>query len=217
MIQDQEELDVYFKLYFFRRPSWRFWGRPSKAAMEFRNYEVFQQLGIPCADPIACGEQRDLLGRLRRAFILTKAVPGSVTLEEFIRTQEHNQSLTADRRRNLLVQAADATRQIHEAGFFHHDLVWRNILVAPAADAWSISWIDCPRGKFIASRFRRHRSRLRDLGSFDKSAARQCNRADRLRAFLRYSRIAKLDAASKKLLRQVLEYRRTRWPDDWPI
>ena len=214
--EDQKGLDVYFKLYFFRQPSWKFWGRPSKAAREFRNYDIFRRLNIPCADPIACGEQRDVLGRLRTALILTKTVPDSVTLEEFIRAQDPNQALTAQHRRNLLFQVADAARRIHEAGFFHHDLVWRNILVAPAAGAWTTSWIDCPRGKFIAWRIRRHRSRLRDLGSFDKSAARQCNRADRLRAYLRYARIKKLDEPSKRLLRQVLEYSRTRWPDDWP-
>src|SRR5437762_9771697 len=35
-------------------------------------------------EPIACGEQRDGLGRLRRAFILTRAIPGAMTLPDFV-------------------------------------------------------------------------------------------------------------------------------------
>lgn len=218
-ISGRERVDVYFKLYFFRSPSWRFWGRPSKAAIEYRNYDILKRLGVTCAEPVACGEQRDVLGRLRRAFILTRAVPDSVTLEEFIPNldREDDRRKRAVCRRQMLAQVADSLRQIHGAGFFHHDLVWRNILVKPRGEnSWETCWIDCPRGAFTTSKRRRHRNRLRDLASFDKSAARWCPRGDRLRALLWYLGKSRLDDSAKTLVREVLEYRRKRWPDDWP-
>lgn len=213
-----ESVDVFFKLYFFRRPSWRYWGRASKASLEFRNYGIFKQLGIACAEPMACGEQRDALGRLRRAFILTRTVPAAVTLEEFMRARIARPRGPGEPKhhRRMLIEVAKAARRLHARGFFHHDLVWRNILVSPAdPEAGRTYWIDCPRGSYVRWRIRRHRALLRDLASFDKSAARQCSRTDRLRAFLRYMGQPRLDAHAKSLLRQVQKYRRARWPDDW--
>jgi tRNA A-37 threonylcarbamoyl transferase component Bud32 len=146
-------------------------------------------------------------------------VPDSLTLEEFIRGLDRKDRGHAREtsNRHLLAQVADSVRRIHDAGFFHHDLVWRNILVTPrGASSWETCWIDCPRGSFVFSKGRRHRSRLRDLASFDKSAARSCHRGDRLRALLRYLKKPRLDDSAKALVRQVLEYRRKRWPEDWP-
>ena len=79
-----ETRDVFFKLYHYSSPAWRFVGRASKARCEFRNYAVFERLGVACAERIACGEERDWLGRLRRAFILTKAIANAGTLIEFV-------------------------------------------------------------------------------------------------------------------------------------
>ena len=76
-------LEVFYKQYEYRKPSWALLMRSSKARCEYRNYGVFIRLGIPCAEAIACGEQRDALGRLRRAFILTRAIPGTSTLKSF--------------------------------------------------------------------------------------------------------------------------------------
>src|SRR5437870_11653053 len=83
-LPDGSSVAVYYKQYEYASPAWKFIGRASKARCEFRNYETFVQLGISAAEPIACGEQRDGLGRLRRAFILTRAIPAAMTLIEFI-------------------------------------------------------------------------------------------------------------------------------------
>ena len=73
-------IPVYFKLYEEPRGEWRFWLRASKARCEFENYETFARLGVPAAQGLAWGEERDALGRLRRSFILTRAIPESETL-----------------------------------------------------------------------------------------------------------------------------------------
>lgn len=205
-------LEVFYKQYEYRRPAWKFLGRPSKARGEFQNYATFARLGIACAEPVACGEERDALGRLRRAFIVTRAIAGAKTLVEFWSERR----ATRHERATLIEQLARWTRRIHGENFFHHDLVWRNILVSRskngAAQLW---WIDCPRGAFDRWSPWRARKRLKDLASLDKSAAHLCTRTERLRFVKTYLGIARLDAAAKQLIRDALAYRKNRWPEDW--
>src|SRR2546423_3831924 len=77
------EVDAFFKLYDHGASPWSFWLRVSKARREFENYESFSRLGVPAAEPIACGEERDGLGRVQRAFIITRTVPDTCTLIDF--------------------------------------------------------------------------------------------------------------------------------------
>ncbi|MCX8090704.1 MAG: hypothetical protein N3I86_07185, partial [Verrucomicrobiae bacterium] len=117
-------------------------------------------------------------------------------------------------REALLQQLARATRCIHQAGFFHHDLFWRNILVTRASDgAPLVWWIDCPRGGFDRWSPRRWRRRLRDLAALDKVAVAVCTRAERMRFMRLYLGRARLDAPAKRLIRAVLRYRRRHWPE----
>lgn len=206
------KLDVFYKQYEFARPAWKFLGRPSKARCEFQNYAIFAKLGIACAEPVACGEERDALGRLRRAFIVTRAIIGAKTLVEF-----WSERTAAHRERAVLIeQLARWTRRIHDENFFHHDLVWRNILVSRdstgAAQLW---WIDCPRGAFNRWPPLRPRKQLKDFASLDKSAARLCTRTERLRFVKVYLGIARLNDTAKQLIRDELAYRKSRWPEDW--
>jgi hypothetical protein len=215
---DGGSLPVFYKQYSYSPPAWKFVGRPSKARCEFQNYEVFARLGVPSAEAIACGEQRDGLGRLRAAFILTRAILNALPLPEFFARHCTNRAQTGLRAllENLLCQLAGWTRQIHDASFFHHDLVWRNILAtwSPPTEA-KLWWIDCPRGRFDRWSPLRHRRRLKDLASLDKVASQLCTRGERLRFVKLYLGKTRLDAETKKLVRDALNFRRTRWPDDW--
>lgn len=83
-------LDVFFKEYRYVRPSWWFVGRRSKARCEFDNYMVLSRLQVP-------GEDRDAIGRLRRAFILTRAIPDSQTLAAFLKAPARDRSTAATR------------------------------------------------------------------------------------------------------------------------
>jgi tRNA A-37 threonylcarbamoyl transferase component Bud32 len=198
--------DVFFKFYQYAGASWHFWFRRSKARCEYDNYAAFENIGIPTARRLAVGEERDALGRLRRAFIITEAIPRAWTLPQFVEefcpdrgTAKHRQQ-----RDELCRQMAALVRRIHDAGFFHHDLVWRNILVT-----WSeheqpkIWWIDCPRGGFS----RQRRRQLKDLASLDKMASKHCTRGERLLFLKAYG-------GDKQLAREVQSYRKRRWPDD---
>lgn len=208
-------LDLFYKQYDYVPPSWKFLGRASKARCEVRNYAVFAGLGIPCAQPVAWGEEFDRLGRLRRALIITRAIAGARTLVEFWR------ELTKVEvgpgwaiRRKLGQQLAAMTRRLHDAQFHHRDLVWRNILVtAEEPTEPKLWWIDCPRGGTSWWPWPQQRQRVKDLASLDKSAVQCCTRAERLGFVKAYLQRSRLDAETKALAKAVLRYRRRRWPD----
>jgi tRNA A-37 threonylcarbamoyl transferase component Bud32 len=217
-LEDGTSLDVYYKQYDYPHPSWKFLGRASKARCEFRNYAVFDRLGIRCARRLACGEERAFLGRLRRAFIMTQSIPEAPSLQEFVQQLDLSEPAVeiGRLRRALIQQLADMTRAIHQSGFFHNDLVWRNILVTHQKSASPMLWwIDCPRGHFVPLAWRQNRYRIKDLASLDKSASRWCSRTERLRFLLAYLGSEATDPILKQWARNILDYRRQRWPDDW--
>ncbi|HXJ57717.1 MAG TPA: lipopolysaccharide kinase InaA family protein [Verrucomicrobiae bacterium] len=218
---------VFYKQYEYQPAAWSFVGRASKARCEYHNYAVFRQLGVPCADPIACGEQRDGWSRLRRAFIITKAIPDAVPLPKFVeqdvvmrdpgRTEIKPEPAPPERPRAILRrQLAAWTRCIHDAGFFHNDLHWRNVLVTGrSSEEPKMWWIDCPRGSFARWWPWRYRRQIKDLACLDKVASQYCSRGERVAFIREYLNEPRLSAAGKKLIRQVQSYRKTRWPEDW--
>jgi hypothetical protein len=213
---DLAPLDVFFKQYQYRQPAWSFIGRRSKARREFENYAVFSRLQLSTAEAVAVGEERDIFGRLRRAFIVTRAIPEAQTLIEFINGPARDRSRADVRnlRRQLIEQLAEMTRRIHDAGFFHRDLFWRNVLVTtgPGKDA-RLWWIDCPRGGF-ARWWTHRRGPIKDLACLDKSAGRWCTRGERVLFVKKYLGLARLDPAAKQRIRNILHYRKHRWPGD---
>ncbi len=203
------KVDAFFKLYEHSRHPWRFWLRSSKAQQEYANYKTFSRLGVPAAEAMAWGEERDSLGRVQRAFILTRAVPASCTLTEFMASHP-----PCDKRKKILQDLALAVRRLHDQHFYCYDLVWRNILVSqPEGHAPALFLIDCPRGGF--ARFGRRRRQLRDLASLDKSASQFCSRAERLRFLHWYMDEPHRNPEMENLARNCLAYRRQRWPEDW--
>lgn len=75
-------MEVFYKQFEYQKPSWRYFCQQFKAQRDFSNYPNYSCLGISCADPIACGVERDSIARLRCAFILTRAVTNSQTLTQ---------------------------------------------------------------------------------------------------------------------------------------
>ena len=206
---------VFFKQYIFPAPAWAFIGRRSKARREFENYAAFQRMDIPCAQALACGELRDGLGRLQRAFILTRAVPEAQTLIEFVQARCPSRAHAASRklRQEIIARLAPLVARIHQRNFFHNDLVWRNLLVTcPPQGTPSLWWIDCPRGRF--SFFGRRRLQLKDLASLDKQASRRLSRAERLAFVKAYLGKRRLDADVKRMAGGILAFKRRRWSDE---
>jgi tRNA A-37 threonylcarbamoyl transferase component Bud32 len=204
-------LNVIYKQYQFRKPSWKFWTRKSKARREYENYQSFVKIGIRTALPIAWGERRDWIGRLSGAFVVTSEISNAETLLEFFAMHDRSNAASRALRRSLIRELALMTRRSHQAGFFHNDLHWRNILVE--GDGFGqrlLSWIDCPRGCFRRS-ILRERYRLKDLACLDKSAEAFCSQSERLLFLKTYLNKSHLDEAAKRLVRKIRAYRRKRW------
>jgi len=215
-LPDGSTLEIFYKQYEYEHPEWRFIGRRSKARCEFENYATFRALDIPCPDRVACGEQRDWLGRLRRAFVITTAILRAWTLPQFVEEFCPNRATdeTQELRNTLVRQLAAMTRRIHDAHFFHNDLYWRNILVTwQPPDTPKVWWIDCPRGRF--ARLRPHRLRIKDLASLDKAATDLATSGERLLFVKEYLGKQHLDHAVEQLGNDALAYRKQRWPDEW--
>jgi len=210
-----EIVPVFLKQYCFRPGSWGFWLRWSKARREFENYAVFERLGIRCAQRIAFGEDRDGLGRLRHAFILTRAVPNSSALLDYLQDPDfaRAQARRPDAGGAFRRQLADMLRRIHAAGFYHRDLYLRNVLIESVpGQSPRLCWIDCPRGSFVRGFLRRRRSVIKDLATLDRAAIEHFPRVERMRFIKDYLSRTRLDEDGKRLIRQVLAYRRRRWP-----
>lgn len=206
-------VEAHYKQYTFLRPSWRFWLRPSKALREYRNYGVFVRLGIACADRIACGEERDGLGRLRHAFLLTRTLSGVRPLSDYLLEARPGRDTSGSRalRKRVFRQVAEMLRRLHRAGFYHGDIHWRNILVEGAGEAPpKVWWIDCPRGGFdwtpLASR-----RRVKDLAQLLAGSARLCSNTERLRFFKQYLDVSELQPRDRRLARSVLRFYRAHW------
>lgn len=208
------EVQVHYKRYQYRRASWRFVFRRSKAWREALSYAHLAEIGVPCGVAVAWGEQRDGLHRLRGAFILTVEIPATTSLVEWMRglTPRNGQATAA--RDDVRLRLALITRQAHDGGFLHCDLFLRNVLVSsrPAArpEVW---WIDSPRGHMRWPGPLRQLGIVRDLASLDKDAGRLSTRTERLRFLLDYAASSRLDGRLRSLARRVLAYKARRWPN----
>lgn len=207
-------IQTFFKEYRFSKPTLRFWIRASKARREFENSQTIMRLGVPCAEPVACGELRDGIGRLRSAFIITQAVSEAPPMDQFVlkRCGDPHNPAHARLRRAVLEQLANQVALIHRGGFTHNDLHWRNVLVQLTSSAQpKLVWIDCPRG-------RRHflpqfagRKMIKDLATLDRNAATHCTQNERIRFAIRYTRAMGSRMPIRELLAAVERYRTKRW------
>ncbi|MFA9477622.1 lipopolysaccharide kinase InaA family protein [Phycisphaerales bacterium AB-hyl4] len=207
---------TFYKEYRFAKPSWRFWGRASKARREFRNLQTIIRLGVTCAEPVACGERRDVLGRLRLAFIVTRAVPDAPPMDQFLPTHcdDAGNPAHARLRRQIIDQLAEQVACIHRGGFAHNDLHWRNVLVRLEDDGQPrLVWIDCPRGGRFGLRWLGQRKMIKDLATLDRTAVTCCTLRERLRFARQYHRAAGVGMPLRDWVAAVEAYRLGRWRD----
>jgi tRNA A-37 threonylcarbamoyl transferase component Bud32 len=190
----------YVKRYHVRlKGFWKAFGR-SRPMVEARNVTYFARLGIPVPQIVGYGRQR-ILGLFIRGAIVTKEVPQAIDLQTLFRTR-------ADLWKNrpwffqVLRLVANYVWRIHEDGFTHGDLKWRNILVT-TMDEPCVFFIDCPRGGRKSS-FSWRQFVVKDLASLDRPAAKHLSRATRLRFYLWYRNETRLTQENKALIARVM-------------
>ena len=167
---------------------------------------MLEQFDIPTVRLVAYGEETRLFGT-RKGLLVTEEIVGATDLVSHI-----TQKASYLNRRRWVSRVTDRlsgyVRTMHEQGFVHNDLVWRNILADFVDDA-EVYIIDSPTGrrfKGILLSPLLKRGVTKDLACLDKVARKVLTRTQRLRFFLRYARLSKLDSAHKDKVRKILSF-----------
>lgn len=190
----------YVKRYWAAGKGLRRWFGRSRVKAEWQNLRYFTQWGIPTAPVVGWGQERRA-GAFHRGALITRELEGTIDLAEMARDGDPR---LADPRwvDRVSRQLAKATRQLHQHGFAHNDLKWRNLLVDQAGNLFLI---DCPTGTFWWGPFLRYRV-IKDLACLDKLAKYHLSRNQRLRFFLQYLGRPSLQAGDKRQVRQILKF-----------
>ena len=177
----------------------RYVGRPRIKA-EWQNLKQFAKWGIPTAEVVACGLERNGL-RFGRGAMITRELPKT---EDLIVLADRNDPRLKDPVwvDHISRQLARHTRVMHDHHFTHNDLKWRNLLVD---DAGTLFFIDCPTGDFWWGFMLRYRI-TKDLACLDKVAKYHLSATQRLRFYLQYRQRTRLNASDKKRIRHIVTF-----------
>lgn len=191
---------VFYVKRYRRAKGWRAYLPRPRIKAEWQNLQLFADWGIPTAQIIARGMQRQA-GAFVRGAMITREIPNTTDLAWLA----HKKSpLLRDAAwvRSVSQQVADFTRQIHEQSFVHNDLKWRNILVDDAGKAYLI---DCPTGGFWWGPFLQYRI-IKDLACLDKVAKYNLSRSQRVRFYLQYRQHERLTPKDKQNIRKIIKF-----------
>lgn len=175
---------------------------PQRVVKEWENLLRFREWGIPTATLVAWGLER-VHGSFVRGALVTEEIPDTVDLACMAREGD---ARLRDRRwvAGVSRQIARYARRLHDQGFVHNDLKWRNLLVDDG-EAPTVYLIDCPTGAFWRGPLLRYRI-VKDLACLDKVAKYHLSRTQRLRFYLDYAGHARLSAADKRRLCKILKF-----------
>ncbi|MBD1597301.1 lipopolysaccharide kinase InaA family protein [Pseudomonas typographi] len=177
----------------------RYLGHPRVRA-EWQNLKRFAKWGIPTAEIVAWGLERDGMA-FGRGALITRELPRTEDLEHLAR--QHDVRLrNRTWLRRVSEQVARYTRVMHDHHFTHNDLKWRNLLVD---DEDVVHFIDCPNGAFWWGFMLRYRI-TKDLACLDKVAKYHLSRTQRLRFYLQYRRRRRLNPSDKKRIRHIVSF-----------
>ena len=174
----------------------RYLGRPRVKA-EWQNLKNFAKWGVPTANVVAYGLERQW-GRFVRGALITRELAATEDLALLAKRDDvrlHDPRWVDGVSRQL----ARATRTLHDHHFTHNDLKWRNLLVNEHAELF---FIDCPTGAFWWGPLLHYRV-IKDLACLDKIAKYKLSRSQRLRFYLQYRDCARLQSRDKEQIRQI--------------
>jgi tRNA A-37 threonylcarbamoyl transferase component Bud32 len=178
----------------------------SRVRAEWENVRLLHQLGIPTVDLVAYGEESRFIGN-RRGMLVTREIARATDLVSLL---EHSDACF--RRGSwvdiIIERLSIYVRTMHGQRFVHNDLKWRNIL-ADYGDDPEVYIIDCPAGRHLGGVLVApllKRGIIKDLACLDKVARHVLRRSQRLKFYLLYSGLKKLDKVHKKRIRKILSF-----------
>ena len=174
----------------------------SRVRAEWENLRFFKRLGIPTPRVVAYGEEVGYKVS-RKGALVTEEVPDSVDLQSLAITGSEylNDRMWIN---NIIDQLSGYVRTMHQHGFIHNDLKWRNILVRTLEDP-EIYFIDCPQGRHLPGLMFR-RGVVKDLACLDKVAKYHLNRTERLSFLLSYRDHRHIGSGDRGLIKKVLRF-----------
>jgi hypothetical protein len=178
----------FVKRYFY--PTWKkrirgmfrgtFFGM-HRGEAESRALDTMRGMGISGVRPVAYGSQR--LGRfLAACFLITEAVPQSLNLTTFAqRVRRGEIALDLRQRREAIRRLATQIAYMHERGFAHGQLFWRNILIRTIPPAgFDFFFLDSEPPKRLERLGRGGRWWLWELAKLTTSAMPFTTRSERI-------------------------------------
>lgn len=195
------EKNYYVKRYHIAGKAFRRYFGRSRIRAEWENLMAFARLGVAIPKIVGYG-QRLKYGQFTRGALITEEIPNSVDLAQL--TKYHpNYLQNQPWRYSVMNQVADYTRKIHDAGYVHGNLNWRNILVTLKGEP-QVYFIDCPAGGVRQGR-KLYQERLNDLAFLDKLGRIYLKSTDQLRFYKRYRQITKLTASDKQDIATIIQ------------
>lgn len=201
---------IFIKRYHY--PTWKsrlkamlrgtFFGK-HRPRVEFEALNVMRRLGIPAVRPIAYGERR-ILHFVTSCFLVTEAVPDSVSLSTFAISVKGNGALPPVKRHRLIVELARKIRRMHDAGFAHGGMFWRNILLRPMpGEDFEYHFLDASPGKKVWRKETFEPNKVDDIAALRTLAGLFCSRADMIRFAKAYFNTKRFDTRQRNWLSQV--------------
>ncbi len=178
----------------------------SRVRAEWENVQHLSPLGIPTVRLVDYGEETRFVVT-RRGMLVTEEIVGATDLASLLE-QENPCFKRRSWVNHVIEQLSEHVRAMHRQGFVHNDLKWRNILADYGDDA-EVYIIDCPAGRQLGGFLLTPllaRGVTKDLACLDKIARHALSRTQRLRFYLRYAGLNKLDFAHKKKIRKILSF-----------
>lgn len=186
------------------------WLGAHRGLAEFRLLRRMIRLGLPAVRPVACGARR-VSGFVAACFLITEEVPGACNLTTFAAELDSGRRrIPPGQRRQLVRRLARQVRELHETGFQHRQLFWRNLLVRfDLLDRGEFFFLD-PRPVRAGRRVLPRDFWVRELAQLAISAMPFTTRGERLRFLLDYFQIPGASPALKQQMQQIEHYAR-RW------
>jgi len=194
----------YVKIYWRNGNGFRSYLGRGRLQGEWENLLYFSSLGIKTPRIVAYGQTLKK-GFLDHGVLVTEEVKDSLDL---LSLTQRNPALLRNKSwlNDVMTQIADSTRRLHDQGFVHWDLKWRNILVSiDPSQKPCVYFFDCPLGK---KRFGwlKHRGAIKDIACLDKVAEKVMTNKDRLKFFKYYVEISRIQAEHKRMIRKILTF-----------
>jgi tRNA A-37 threonylcarbamoyl transferase component Bud32 len=165
---------------------------------EIKNILRFKNAGIPGLEPVYFAV-RKVDGDLR-AILCTEALDGYEPLENLTEAWSKEGWPDRKKRRRLMQSIAAVMSRMHDHKIQHNCFYPKHIFVRTTGDAIEVRIIDLEKAKV---KLLRRYATFRDLYTLNRHA-QHWSRTDRMRFFLTYLELDKLDADAKALWRSIV-------------